>query len=84
MSEHVQNWSNGQQAASPEQIQQGLGSTGLIDQVAGKSGVSPEVAKIAMAATLPMVISHFTQGGQQAAPQSGFGGMASQVLGRFL
>jgi len=85
MDQHVQNWSSGQQAeASPEQIQQGLGSTGLIDNVAQKAGVSPQVAKMAMAAMLPMVISHFTQGGQQVAPQSGFGGMASQVLGRFL
>ena len=85
MDQHVQNWSSGQQQeASPEQMQQGLGNTGLIENVAQKSGVSPEIAKVAMAAMLPMVISHFTQGGQQAAPQSGFGGMASQVLGRFL
>ncbi len=85
MDQHVQNWSSGQQStASPEQIQQGLGNTGLIDNVAQKAGVSSEVAKMAMAAMLPMIISHFTQGGQQAAPQSGFGGMASQVLGRFL
>lgn len=85
MDQHMQNWSSGQQkTASPEQIQQGLGNTGLIERVAQKSGVSPEIAKVAMAAMLSMVISHFTQGGQQAVPQSGFGGMASQVLGRFL
>lgn len=85
MGDHVQNWASGQgQGATPAQVQQGLGGTGLIDNVAAKAGVSPEVAKMAMAVVLPMVMSHFTQGGQQAPPQSGFGGMASQILSRFL
>lgn len=85
MADHVQNWATGQQTtATPDQIQQGLGNTGFIDKVANRAGVSPEVAKVAMAAVLPVVIAHFTQGGQQPAPQSGFGGMASQILGRFL
>jgi uncharacterized protein YidB (DUF937 family) len=85
MGEHVQNWANGtQQTATPDQVQQGLNGTGLIDTVAQKAGVSPEMAKMAMAVVLPMVISHFTQGGQTAPPQSGFGGMAGQILSRFL
>lgn len=85
MDNHVQNWAMGQQQqATPDQIQQGLGGTGFIENVAAKAGVSPEVAKVAMATLLPVVIAHFTNGGQQAAPQSGFGGMASQILGRFL
>lgn len=82
MGDHVQNWATGeQQTATPDQIQQGLGSTGFIDKVAERAGVSPQIAKVAMAALLPIVVSHFTRGGQQAAPQSGFGGMASQILG---
>src|ERR1700733_3623793 len=85
MSEHVQNWASGQQqTATPEEVQQGVGSTGLIDNVAAKAGVSPAVAKMALGVVLPMVISHFTHGGQQALPQSGFGGMASEILGRFV
>jgi uncharacterized protein YidB (DUF937 family) len=84
MGDHAQNWSTGQgQAATPAQVQQGLGGTDLLDNVAAKAGVSPEIAKIAMAVVLPMVMSHFTQGGQQASPQSGFGGMASQILSKF-
>ena len=56
MSQHVQNWSTGaQQTATPEQIQQGVGNTGLIDSVAAK-----------------------------AAPSGGFGGMAGQILGKFI
>lgn len=85
MAQHVQNWASGQQTtATPDQIQQGVGNTGLIDTVAAKAGISPEMAKMGLAVVLPMVISHFTQGGQQAPPQSGFGGMASQILGKFL
>ena len=85
MGQHVQNWASGQQpTATPEQIQQGVGNPGLSDSVAAKAGISPEMAKIGMAVVLPMVISHFTQGGQQAVPSSGFGGMASQILGKFV
>lgn len=83
MDEHVQNWSTGQQTATPEQMQQGLGGTGFIESVAQKAGISPEMAKIGLATMLPVVMAHFAQGGQNP-PQSGFGGMAGQVLGRFL
>ena len=85
MGDQVQNWASGQQqTATPEQVQQGLGNTGFIDQVAAKAGMSPEVTKIAMATVLPILISHFTSGGQQAPPQSGFSGMSSQILSKFL
>ncbi len=83
MGNHVENWASGQQqTATSEQVQQGLGGTGLIENVAAKAGVSPQVAQMAMATLLPMVMAHFTQGGQQAPPQSGFSGMASQILAR--
>jgi uncharacterized protein YidB (DUF937 family) len=85
MDQHVQNWATGQQTqATPDQIQQGLGNSGFIDKVAGKAGVSSDTAKVALAAILPAVISHFTSGGQQPAPQSGFSGMAPQILRRLL
>jgi uncharacterized protein YidB (DUF937 family) len=85
MGEHVQNWASGAQAtATPDQVQQGLNGTGLIETVAAKAGISPEMAKAGLAIVLPMVIAHFTQGGQQPAPSGGFSGMASQILGKFL
>ncbi|AXC16009.1 hypothetical protein ACPOL_6799 (plasmid) [Acidisarcina polymorpha] len=85
MGDHVQGWATGQQqTATPEQVQQGLGGTGLVERVAEKAGVSPQVAQVAMATVLPMVIAHFTQGGQSSPPQSGFGGMASQILSKFV
>jgi uncharacterized protein YidB (DUF937 family) len=84
MGDHAQNWSSGQgQAATPAQVQQGLAGTNLLDNVAAKAGVSPEMANMAMAVVLPMVMSHFTQGGQQPPPQGGFSGMASQILSKF-
>lgn len=85
MGEQVQGWANGSQpTATPQQVNQGLAGSGLVESVAAKAGVSPQVAESAMATILPMVISHFTQGGQAAPPQGGFGGMASQILGRFI
>jgi uncharacterized protein YidB (DUF937 family) len=71
-------------AVDPAQIGQVLGGSGLIDSVAERAGVSPQVAQEAMAIVLPMVMSHFTQGGTAPAPESGLAGMASQILGKFL
>ncbi len=87
MDQHVDQWQTGQnQQATPEQVQTGLGGTGLIEQTAQRAGVSPEVAKVALAAILPMVMAHMTQGGQQAPPtnQGEFGGLAGSLLSRLL
>ena len=86
MDQHVNNWSTGQtQQATPDQVQTGLNGTGLLEQTAQRAGVSPEVAKVALAAILPMVMSHMTQNGQQAPAQVGeFGGLAGSLLSRFI
>ncbi|WP_263382323.1 YidB family protein [Granulicella arctica] len=86
MEQHVNAWGSGeQQTATPEQVQQGLGGTGLIERTAQNAGVSPEVVQMAMATILPMVIRHFAPGGQVAPQGEGqFGGMAQQLLSRFL
>ena len=87
MDQHVNQWSTGQnQQATPEQVQTGLGGTGILEQTAQRAGVSPEVAKIALATILPMVMAHMTQGGQSAPPtnQGEFGGMAGSLLSRLL
>ena len=84
MGDHVNAMTTGeQQTTTPEQVQQGLGNTGFIESVAQKAGVSPEVAKMAMATVLPMVLQHFAPNGQ-VADHSQFGGMAQQLLSRFL
>lgn len=82
MAEHVNSWGAGQAAtATPEQVQQGLGSTGLIEKTAAKIGVSPAVVTTALATVLPMVIQHFAPNGQ-ATPSTGMGAMAEQLLGK--
>jgi uncharacterized protein YidB (DUF937 family) len=84
MAEHVGAWGTGENTtATPEQVQQGLSGTGLIETTAAKAGVSPQVVQMALATILPMVVQHFAPNGQ-AAPQSSLGGMAQQLLGKFL
>lgn len=87
MADHVESWAAGQtQTATPEQVQQGLGSTGLIEQTAEKAGVSPSVVTSALAMILPMVVHHFTHNGPdgQAGEGGTFGNLAQQVLGKLL
>ena len=82
MAEHVNNWGAGQAAtATPEQVQQGLSGTGLIEKTAAKAGVSPQVVEMALATVLPMVIQHFAPNGQ-ATPTSSMGSMAQQLLSK--
>jgi uncharacterized protein YidB (DUF937 family) len=84
LGDHVGAWAAGQaQTATPEQIQQGLGSTGLIEKTAEKAGVSSSVVTSALAIILPMVIQHFAPNGESASPGS-FSGLAQQVLGKLL
>lgn len=71
-------------SASADQIQQGLQGSPLVAMVAEKAGVSPEVAQQLMSTVLPMVMSHFTQGGTEAPPSSGFSGLAGSLLSKFL
>ena len=72
------------QATTPEQVGQGLEGSGLVESVAEKAGVSPQVAQELMATVLPTVMSHFTQGGTAAPPASGFAGLAESIVSKFL
>ena len=84
MAEHVSNWASGQNAtATPDQIQQGLANTGLIEAVASKTGVSTQTVQSALTTILPMAIQHFAPNGQ-ATPQSSMAGMAQGLLSKFL
>ena len=86
MEQHVNQWGSGAtQTATPEQVQHGLGGTGIIEQTAQHAGMSPQMVQMAMATVLPMVMRHFAPGGQAAPQGQGqFGGMAQQLLSRFL
>ncbi len=80
LGEHVQAMQNGQTPQmTPDHVQTGLQGTGLLETVAQRAGVSPEVAKVALATILPMVMAHYAQHG--SAPSTGvLGGMLSRVL----
>ncbi len=65
------------QAASPQQIEQGLGGN-LLNQLAQKVGVSPQVASAILAVVLPMIIDKLTPHGNvptQDALSSVLGGL---------
>jgi uncharacterized protein YidB (DUF937 family) len=78
---HVDAMQNGQTpTVSPDQVTTGLQGTGLLDTVAAKVGVSPQVAQMCMATVLPMVMAHFAQNG--SAPNSNvLSGMLSKLGG---
>lgn len=83
MADHIGSWAAGQDAtATPEQIQQGLGPTGLIEKTADHAGVSPSVVTSALAIILPMLIQHFAPNGQPA-EQGNMGSLAQQILSKF-
>ena len=65
MEQHVNSWASGQQQqASPDQIEQGLGNSGFLEKVAQHAGVSPGIAKAALAVLLPMAVSHLSRSGK--------------------
>ncbi len=81
LSDHVDAMQNGQTpSVTPAQVQTGLQGTGLLDTIASKAGVSPQIAQVAMATVLPMVMAHFAQNG--CAPNSNvLSGMLSKLGG---
>ncbi len=86
----VQQWAGGQtQPATPDQMQQGLGGTGIIDRISERTGMSPGMVKAGLAVAVPMVIHHFVSNGHVTADgqptgsgQPSMGGMLQSVLGR--
>lgn len=77
---HVDAMQNGQTPQmTPDHVDTGLQGTSILDTVAQKAGVSPEIAKVALATVLPMVMAHFAQNGS-APNQSVLGGMLSRMI----
>lgn len=87
----IQQWSQGQTTpAAPSQVEQGLGGTGLIENIAQRTGMSPTVVKMGLAVAIPMLIHHYfsnghvDQQGQQTGPQPEAGGVLQSILGRII
>ena len=84
LGDNVSNWASGQEtSATPQQVQQGLNGTGIVENTAQRAGVPQEIASAAIAALLPALIRHFAPGGQAPAPGQ-TAGLAEQFLSRML
>src|ERR1700760_3166678 len=56
---HAEQWASGQTTqATPEQVQAGLGNNGMLESIAAKAGLSPEMTQMALTTVLPMVLAH--------------------------
>ena len=80
LEQQVQSWvgPGENQAVSPEQVQQGLG-TSTIEGIAQRAGISPAVASGIISVVLPLVVSHFAGTSNQPA-QGGLAGLASKLF----
>ena len=89
MDSHVASWLSPQanQPVAPQQVEQTLGSDHL-SAIAAKAGLSPEIAKVVLAAALPILISHLSHGSgelpQQASQGGGLTGLAESLFSRAL
>ncbi len=88
----VQQWAGGQtQPANPDQMEQGLGGTGIIDRIAQRTGVSPGMVKAGLAVAVPLVVHHLVSNGHVSqdgqatgAPPPEPGGLLQSILGRMI
>jgi uncharacterized protein YidB (DUF937 family) len=82
LADQVQSWitPGENKAVSPEQVQQGLGSS-TIENIAQRAGISPTVASGIIAVVLPLVVSHFSGASGQTAEAGGLAGLASKIFG---
>jgi uncharacterized protein YidB (DUF937 family) len=81
---HAEQWASGQTtSATPDQVQAGLGQNGMLEAIAAKAGLSPEMTQMALTTVLPMVLAHVAPNGQAAQPGN-LGSLAGSLLQKFL
>jgi uncharacterized protein YidB (DUF937 family) len=88
----VQQFANGQTGAmDANSLEQAVGSTGLIDGIAQRTGLPADSVKSSLATVLPVLINHVTSNGHittdgQAtdAPLPESGSLVQSVLGKLL
>jgi uncharacterized protein YidB (DUF937 family) len=84
LGDHAAQWASGATTtATPEQVQAGLGNNGMLEAVAAKAGLSPEMTQMALTTVLPMVLAHVAPNGQAAQPGD-LGSLAGSLLQKFL
>ena len=87
LADQVQQWGSGQTApADPNQVEQGLGGTGIIDNIAQRTGISQTMVKMGLGVAVPVLIHHLIsnghvdQQGTQVGGQPEMGGMLHLYL----
>jgi uncharacterized protein YidB (DUF937 family) len=87
----VQQWAGGQtQPANRSDIQTSLGSSGIVDSIAQRTGLSPDAVKTGLAVIVPVVIKHMassghvTPEGQPTGTTPDAGGLLQSVLGHIM
>jgi uncharacterized protein YidB (DUF937 family) len=82
LGQQVESWvSPGEnKSISPEQVQQGFGST-ILENIAQRAGISPAVASGVIAVVLPLVVSHMSGNSGQPAQSEGLAGLAGKLFG---
>jgi uncharacterized protein YidB (DUF937 family) len=74
--------------ANPDQIEQGLAGTGIIDNIAQRTGISPTMIKMGLAFIVPVIIHHLvsnghvTPDGQPTGNEPEPGGLLQSILGK--
>jgi uncharacterized protein YidB (DUF937 family) len=81
LGEQVQSWTSPgeNKAVSPDQVQQGLGPS-MLNNIAERAGISPQVATGVLAVVLPLVVSHLSGNGAQPAESGGLAGLAGKLF----
>jgi uncharacterized protein YidB (DUF937 family) len=87
----VQQWSGGQtQPASVSSLESGLGGSGIIDNIAQRTGLSPTVVKSGLAVAVPLLIHHVVSNnhvdtaGQPTGAQPEAGSLLQSLLSRMI
>jgi uncharacterized protein YidB (DUF937 family) len=88
----VQQFANGQtQGADPSAIEQALAGSGMIENIAQRTGMSPDTVKSSLATVLPLLINHVTSNGHvttdgqsTGTPMPDSGSLLQSVLGKLL
>lgn len=86
----VQQWSQGQTQPNSTAVENGLGGTGIIANIAQRTGLSEGVVRGALAVVVPLVIhhvisnNHVTPTGEPTGTQPASGNILQSILQRIL
>ena len=86
----VQQWSQGQTDPNPTAVESGLAGTGIIANIAQRTGLSEGVVRGALAVVIPILIhhvmsnNHVSPTGEPTGTQPGTGSILSSILQRLL